>query len=228
MIGSNAFQDNTTVSVVIVPGSVTTIQSKAFNNCSALQTVAFEENSVISSISKTAFVNPSEDFCFGINSDNTSYRTLQKYCHTMEYQYHSWGYDEAGNVVVTAEKVAYLSVGDKFSSGSIQYQVTKKTASSNEIKCIGLIGSKLTAKKITIPKTITKLDKTYKVTAISKTAFKKNQKVTQITLGANVNTIEKKAFQKCKNLKKIIVANKKQKKKVKNSGLEKGVKVVIQ
>ena len=61
------------------------------------------------------------------------------------------------------------------------------------------------AKKLTIPKTITVGGKIYKVTEIKAGAFKNMKKLTAVTIGANVKTIGKQAFYKCKKLKTITI-----------------------
>lgn len=67
---------------------------------------------------------------------------------------------------------------------------------------------KKNAKSVTIPSTIKVNGITYKVVGISENAFKNNNTVTEVTIGANVTYIKKYAFYKCKNLKKIIVKTK--------------------
>lgn len=52
------------------------------------------------------------------------------------------------------------------------------------------------------------LNKTYKVTAINKSAFKSNKKIKTVTIGENVTTIGKDAFNGCKNLKTITIKSK--------------------
>ncbi len=65
------------------------------------------------------------------------------------------------------------------------------------------------AKKLTIPKTIKYNGKTYKVTEIKANAFKGMKKLTTVTIGANIKTIGKSAFQNCAKLKTITIKTKK-------------------
>ncbi|MCM1258910.1 MAG: leucine-rich repeat protein [Roseburia sp.] len=90
------------------------------------------------------------------------------------------------------------AVGTKLTSGSLSYQVT----ASGKVKCTGL--SKKNAGKISIPATITKDETVYKVTEVSKNAFK-NTGITQATIGANVAAIKAGAFEGCKKLTKVTV-----------------------
>lgn len=65
------------------------------------------------------------------------------------------------------------------------------------------------AKRLTIPKTIRAGGKTYKVTEIKAGAFKGMKKLTSVTLGENIKTIGKSAFQNCGKLKNITIKTKK-------------------
>ena len=67
-----------------------------------------------------------------------------------------------------------------------------------------------------IPASIKAGNKTYKVTAIAKNAFKGNKKITKVVIGANISKIGKNAFKGCSKLKKIIIKSKKL--KIKNVG----------
>ncbi len=64
----------------------------------------------------------------------------------------------------------------------------------------------------TIPSTIKYKGVTYKVTAISKNAFKNNKKIKKVTIGKYVTKIGANAFYKCKKLKTIVVKTSKLKK----------------
>ena len=71
-------------------------------------------------------------------------------------------------------------------------------------KKVELVRCDSTVKNITIPGTINKrindVKLSYKVTSIAKYAFKDNAKVQKITLGENVSSVGKGAFNGCKNL----------------------------
>ena len=59
------------------------------------------------------------------------------------------------------------------------------------------------AKSVTIQKTVKINGKSYKVEKIGASAFKGLKKLTSVTVGVNVKTIEKQAFMNCKNLKSV-------------------------
>ncbi|MCR5343097.1 MAG: family 43 glycosylhydrolase [Butyrivibrio sp.] len=74
-----------------------------------------------------------------------------------------------------------------------------------------------------IPATITIDDKEYKVTELADGAFKNNTNLKKVTIGANVEKIGKKAFYKCKNLKKLTIDTKKLTKKNVGKNAFKGI-----
>ena len=73
--------------------------------------------------------------------------------------------------------------------------------------------TKKTTKTVTVPATIKVGDKTVKVTAIAKNAFKGMDKLTTVTIGKNVKSIGARAFYGCKKLKKITIKSTKLTKK---------------
>ena len=66
-------------------------------------------------------------------------------------------------------------------------------------------GIKKAATKIVIPNTALINGKSYKVTSIADGAFKGDKKASSVTVGKNVETIGKSAFENCKKLKKVTV-----------------------
>lgn len=82
----------------------------------------------------------------------------------------------------------------------ITYKITnskKKTATVSK--------SSKSIKKATIAATVKINGKTYKVTSISKNAFKKRSKLKTVTIGKNVKTISSSAFYGSKNIKQITI-----------------------
>lgn len=82
------------------------------------------------------------------------------------------------------------------------YKVTKPTAQNGTVEFSKVDKTK---SSITIPATITVDGITYKVTSISKNAFKNNKKLKKITIGKNITTIGANAFYGCKNLKTVTI-----------------------
>ena len=81
----------------------------------------------------------------------------------------------------------------------------KVTACSKKVKTVTVIGSKKQLKSITIPATVTYRKMKFKVTEISKNAFKKQKKLTKVTIGKNVTKIGANAFYGDKKLSKVII-----------------------
>lgn len=96
------------------------------------------------------------------------------------------------------------------------YKVTKSSATNGTVSLTGV--TKKTSGKITIPAAIKADGISYKVTAIAENAFKKNEKVTAVTVGTNVKTIGKNAFSGAKKVKTLTVkSDKLTKSSVKNA-----------
>lgn len=110
-----------------------------------------------------------------------------------------------------------IKKGSVCKSGNANYVVTdvaKKTVKYQK-------PMKNTAKSLTIPATISikvgGKTETFKVTGVSAKAFSKCKKMTKVTIGKNVETIDKEAFKNCKSLKKIVIKSTKLKKVGKNA-----------
>lgn len=99
-------------------------------------------------------------------------------------------------------------VGTKFkdAAGKAIYKVTSANKTNPTVEFIAPVNKK--AKSVTIPATIKVNGITYKVTSITKNAFKNNKKLTKVTIGKNVTTIGDRAFYKCTSLKKITIPSK--------------------
>jgi hypothetical protein len=111
-----------------------------------------------------------------------------------------------GNYTGTVNKTFKISVkkGAKYTVGNYKYQITN--ASTNGKGTVTLIATtKKTLTSIVVGDTVKIGGKTYKVTAIGAKAFYNNTKITKVTIGKNVTTIGKSAFQSCKKLKTVII-----------------------
>lgn len=102
-------------------------------------------------------------------------------------------------------------------AGDASYKVTNVSARTVSYQAPKKTG----AKNITVPATI-KINtgnrtEVFQVTAVSAKAFSKCKKLTKVTIGKNVETIDKEAFKNCKSLKKIAIKSTKLKKVGKNA-----------
>lgn len=129
--------------------------------------------------------------------------------------------EENGNKQELPKKHAMYRVN------KLYYTITKSSATA------GTVSVKKPAKKtytgITIPKTVKINGYSFKVTAIEKKAFSRNNKLRKITVGGNVTSIGKQAFANSKNLKRVVVKSVKLKKIKKNAfkGIAKGAVIDV-
>jgi ribosomal protein S4E len=103
-------------------------------------------------------------------------------------------------VKIDADGTRTVLVADKqFTENGYSYMVTD----DEEVAFTGI--TKKSLKTVNIPDTVTHQNITYKVTSIADKALYGNKKVKAVTIGSNVKTIGKSAFEKCKKLKKVKV-----------------------
>lgn len=115
-----------------------------------------------------------------------------------------------------------MKKGSTFTAGSLKYKVTA-TGKKKEVQCVGTI--KKNSKKLTVPDTVTYQKIKYNVTAVG--GFKNSKKLTTVTLGKNITTIDKNTFSGCVKLKKITIQSKNLKKVGKNAIKETSKKLVL-
>lgn len=99
----------------------------------------------------------------------------------------------------------YPAVGRIYQTSALEYKITASGASVRTVMVQKSLQKN--AKKIVIPSTVNIDGYEYKVTEIKEKAFNKNKKITQATIGANVEIIGKQAFNGCKKLKKITITS---------------------
>ena len=117
-----------------------------------------------------------------------------------------------------------LKKGGVYKAGKLYYKVL--STAKREVAVLKPV--KKTEKSITIPGNVKLEGISCTVTQIAKNAFRKNKKLTKVTIGKNVQVIGKNAFNGAKKLKKMIIKSKKLKKAYASSirGISK--KAVIQ
>ena len=89
--------------------------------------------------------------------------------------------------------VQYIVTSSKKDKPTVAYKISKKSKKS----------------KIIIPKSVTVAGVEYLVTSIDDNAFKDNTTINEITIGKQIKSIGKNAFDGCENLKKIIIKSEK-------------------
>ncbi len=123
--------------------------------------------------------------CFGLHIDEDG-----------EYAYYNMVFDS--KVTVTAGPIVSHHSYTDYTYRNVIYRVKK-----NEASAIGTDNKDI--KALMISDGFRLQGKQYRVTAIAKDAFKKLQKLTEVTIGNNVEEISFKAFYGCKKLKKVTV-----------------------
>ncbi len=110
-------------------------------------------------------------------------------------------YDKGAAVLegtVTIQNKDYTS-----EDGSAIYTVTETGENGNAVTYEAPTDKNATT--VVIPATVTIDNITYKVTAISDTAFAGNKKLTSVTIGDNVTSFSAKTFKGCTNLKTLVI-----------------------
>lgn len=86
----------------------------------------------------------------------------------------------------------------KSADGKLAFKVTKSDAKNGTVTVSKLL--KKTVKTVTIPATVTIDGYTFKVTAVANNVFKNASRLKSVVIGANVKSIGKISFYKCKKL----------------------------
>ncbi len=112
-------------------------------------------------------------------------------------------------VTVTVKADTSVRDGNVYTVGEYKYKVisaSKKTVSAAGLKSAA---KKKKLKKIIVPNTVKLHGTSYRVTAVEASAFKNCTKATSASLGKNIITIGKHAFNGCKKVKQVTVNSKK-------------------
>lgn len=97
-----------------------------------------------------------------------------------------------------SKKVPAKGSVHKSADGKLAFKVTKSDAKNGTVTVSKLL--KKTVKTVTIPATVTIDGYTFKVTAVANNVFKNASRLKSIVIGANVKSIGKSSFYKCKKL----------------------------
>lgn len=202
IIGSNAFEDNKTMEVVVIPKTVTKIETQAFVRCKNLKQVVFEKGSKLKTIGEAAFdmcenlkeiqmpdsVTRLGDEIFGGCSklenvklpQNVTYipNRMFEYCTSLK-EIH------IPKTVKSIKSEAFASCTN-----------LKKIYFNNQLKTIGVSAFEGC-------KNIEQLDLCGNNLTIENRAFKDCNKLKAVQLPANVKCIEYHAFESCKNLEMV-------------------------
>ncbi|MDD6211844.1 MAG: leucine-rich repeat domain-containing protein, partial [Clostridiales bacterium] len=106
--------------------------------------------------------------------------------------------------------VAKLTVktGNSYTTGTWKVKVTNDgTSGTGTVTIVGSVTKKSSLKSLEIPKTVKLGDKSFRVTAIGKNAWKDYTKLTDVTIGKYVTSIESGAFYNCSALTKVTIGS---------------------
>lgn len=109
---------------------------------------------------------------------------------------------------VANPSATHLAKGKTFTDSKTNCKF-KVTSSSAENPTVAFAGVMKKSKKVTIPAVVTYQGVACQVTSVSAKALKGNTKIKSLKIGSSITRIEKKAFEGCKNLKKITVESEK-------------------
>ncbi len=167
-----------TVTYRNVAFQVTSVEKKAFANQKKLSSVTLGKH--IASIGAQAFYNDKN--LKKVSFRGTAVKTVGK--------------QAFGKI----HKKAVFSMKKTFTVKNLTYKITKCTVSAKQVSVTG--GTKKLA-SMKIPSTVTYNGMSFRVTAVAKKAFQKQEKLKSVTIGKYVNSIGEKAFYNCKRLKKV-------------------------
>ena len=229
-IGAEAFSGCSALTSVEIPNSTESVGNKAFYNCTALNELTVPDS--VTNIGTDIVKNTSDDLEIKTTdgsaaadyAEKIGAKTTAKSTATIKAEKEAKAKAEAEakakaeaeakakaqNSDKTTEKKNNTDVkkapakGTALKKGNLKYKVTKAGSFTGKTGTVTVTGAtKKTVKKITIPASIKVDGITYKVTAIKAKAFKGYKKLTKATIGKNVKTIGKSAFDGASNLKNI-------------------------
>lgn len=127
--------------------------------------------------------------------------------------------------VIATEKP--VTTGEIVADVNLAYTITATTEKKRTVVVTSNVDA--SAKKITIPATITINGEIYQVTAVGDNAYKNSKKLQKIVIGKNITSIGKNAFKGCKKLKTVTIKGTKVKKIGKNAfvGTAKGLTIKV-
>ena len=220
-IGDGAFAECCNLSNVTLPDGLTSIGVGAFAKCSGLNIIIPDSVTTIT------------DDIFGNTVNVTVYANSNSYARTYANYWgikfsclntHDWDKgvitteptaikDGVKTYTCTAckttktEKVPKLGLPKKGKSitetkSNNTYKITKSAAKNGTVEFAKVNKS---SSSITVPDSVTVDGVTYKVTSVSKNAFKNNKKLKKVVIGKNITKINGNTFYGCKNLKTITI-----------------------
>ena len=201
-IAESSFEGCTSLTSIVIPNSITSINSYAFYHCTSLVSVTFAENSQLESIgyfgfcgctSLVSIVIPNSVASIG-NDAFWNCTSLTIYCEASSepsgWAEYSWNYSYRPIVW------NYQGINGVTEDG-FSYAVTLDSSGDKCIVITGYIGE---LNDITIPSAVTVNDQALTVKEISENAFYKYTSLTSVVIPSSVTSIGGNAFYRCASL----------------------------
>ena len=207
-IAESSFEGCTSLTSIVIPNSITSINSYAFYHCTSLVSVTFAENSQLESIgyfgfcgctSLVSIVIPNSVASIG-NDAFWNCTSLTIYCEASSepsgWAEYSWNYSYRPIVW------NYQGINGVTEDG-FSYAVTLDSSGDKCIVITGYIGE---LNDITIPSAVTVNDQALTVKEISENAFYKYTSLTSVVIPSSVTSIGGNAFYRCASLASVTFA----------------------
>lgn len=206
-IGTGAFQGCNNLHSIVVPGGIKNIENDTFDGCWNLNKIILPDS--VEYIGDNAFKD-----CRNIHEmvipPNVAYISNSSFTGAKQDEIDTSKNEYAQGLIGGLPKL-----GDILTVNGVQYKVTKSSEKNGTVAVSGVVSKKLT--KVVIPDSVKKGGYVFKVTEISKNAFKKCTKLKSVTIGKNVTKIGANAFYGDKKLNRITVKSAKLKSVGKNA-----------
>lgn len=185
MINSGAFKECTALETVKIPASMTSIGSNAFAGCTSLKNITFAAGTQKLSINNGAFTN-----CTSLESVELPARITADTNGTNFF----YGCTSLKEICIAEGNDDYITSDD----GALFLKNKDDSGGVTGLTLVTWPESRLTA-DFTIPESV----ESYKVTGIGAHAFRNNQVLTKLTVPETVITFRQYCLNGCSNLKQV-------------------------
>ncbi len=200
-IAMSAFYECSALEEIIMPDTVSGIGSTAFTKCYSLKNVVIGKK--VANIPQSAFYGCKalKSVTFGPDLKTIAYYAFAG-CNAITDVYYGNNEGTKKTIAINSSNTAVLNANWHYTDIEFltyTYDETKMTAT--------VTSCDKKAVSVTIPATVTKGGKTYKVTAIGDNAFYSNTKLLEVFISDNVKTIGSFAFTKCTGLETVVIGD---------------------
>lgn len=206
-IGTAAFQGCQNLHEISVPEGVTSIENDTFDGCMNLNKIILPDS--VTTIGDNAFKD-----CRNIHQmvipENVTYISNSSFTGAKQDEI-----DVSQNEYAQSLVGGLPAKGARFTVKNVIYEVTVSAEKNGKVKVVGTASKKI--KKAAVADYVVRGGYRFRVTEISKNAFKKCKKLQAVTIPKSVTSIGTNAFSGCKKLKKMTIKSKKLKKIGKNA-----------